>query len=79
MGSKGSLSLEKWDLLMSYVRHHPSNEELSQADYQAKQEGKLQPAKLLVGGNFYFRNSDFVGNKYLPPGIIVEAEVYDNI
>jgi hypothetical protein len=75
---KSSLSPEKWESLMKYVRHHLTNEELSQAYYQAKEEGMLKPAKLLVGGNFYFRNSDFVGNKYLAPGIIVEAEVYDN-
>ncbi|WP_392530159.1 hypothetical protein [Nostoc sp. C117] len=75
---KSSLSPQNWESVMKYVRHHPSNEELSQAYYQAKQEGKLKPAKLLVGGDFYFRNSDFVGSKYLPPGITVEAEVYDN-
>ena len=32
-----------------------------------------------MGGDFYFRNSDFVGKKYLEPGIMLEAEVYDNI
>ncbi len=76
---KESLSQEKWELLMSYVHHHPTNEELSQAYYQAKQEGKLKRVKLLVGGNFYIRNSDFVGNKYLDSGITLEAEVYDSI
>ncbi|MCC5667808.1 hypothetical protein LC653_29000 [Nostoc sp. CHAB 5784] len=75
---KSSLSPQNWESVMNYVRHHLTNEELSQAYYQAKQEGKLKPAKLLVGGDFYFRNSDFVGSKYLEPGIIVEAEVYDN-
>ena len=76
---KESLSPEKWELLMSYVRNHPSNEELSQAYYQAIQSGRLKLAKLLVGGKFYIRNSDLVGNKYLPPGIMLEAEVYDDI
>ncbi|MDZ8190051.1 MAG: hypothetical protein RMX96_35100 [Nostoc sp. ChiSLP02] len=42
------LSSQKWGSLMSYVRHHPSNEELAKAYYQAKQEGKLKLAKLLV-------------------------------
>ena len=63
---------------MKYVRHYPTNEELSQAYYQGKKEGRLKPTQLLVGGNFYFRNLDFVGRKYLEPGIIIEAEVYDN-
>ncbi|QSJ18487.1 hypothetical protein JYQ62_06850 [Nostoc sp. UHCC 0702] len=75
---QASLSPEKWESLMRYVRHHLSSEELSQAYYQAKNEGKLKPAKLLIGGNFYFRNSDFVGSKYLAPGITVEAEVFDD-
>ncbi|MBD2303899.1 hypothetical protein [Nostoc sp. FACHB-190] len=75
---KERLSPEKWESVMKYVRHHPSSEELQEAYYQAKQEGKLKPAKLLLGGNFYFRNSDFVGKKYLAPGITVEAEVYDD-
>ncbi|MCC5640800.1 hypothetical protein LC593_34230 [Nostoc sp. CHAB 5844] len=75
---KERLSPEKWELVMNYVRNHPTNEELSQAYYQGKKEGRLKPAKLLVGGDFYFRNSDFVGNKYLAPGITVEAEVYDD-
>jgi hypothetical protein len=64
---------------MNYVRNHPSNEELSQAYYQAKQSGRLKLAKLLVGGKFYIRNSDFLGDKYLSPGITLEAEVYDDI
>jgi hypothetical protein len=76
---KERLSPEKWKSVMKYVRYHPTNEELSLAYYQAKQEGKLKPAKLLLGGSFYFRNSDFVGKKYLEPGIIVEAEVYDDV
>lgn len=75
---KESLSPQNWEAVMNYVRHHPSSEELSQAYYQAKNEGKLKPAKLLVGGSFYFRNSDFVGKKYLEPGIMVEAQVYDD-
>ncbi|NDJ25693.1 hypothetical protein GS682_29695 [Nostoc sp. B(2019)] len=77
-GLKETLSPEKWESVMNYVRNHLTNEELSQAYYQAKNEGRLKLAKLLVGGEFYFRNSDFVGNKYLEPGITVEAEVYDN-
>lgn len=76
---KESLSPEKWELLMSYVRNHPTSEELSQAYYQAQQEGRLKFVKLLVGGDFYIRNSDFLGNKYLPPGITLEAEVYDDV
>ncbi|WP_461925199.1 hypothetical protein [Nostoc sp.] len=72
------LSTSAGHQVMKYVRHHPTNEELSLAYYQAKNEGKLKPAKLLVGGDFYFRNSDFVGSKYLAPGITLEAEVYDN-
>lgn len=75
---KQRLSPQNWESVMKYVRNHPTNEELYLAYYQAKQEGKLKPAKLLVGGDFYFRNSDFVGSKYLAPGITVEAEVYDN-
>lgn len=75
---KERLSPEKWESLMKYVCQHPTDEELRQAYYQAKHQGKLKPAKLLVGGDFYFRNSDFVGKKYLEPGIIVEAELYDN-
>ncbi|MBD2492673.1 hypothetical protein [Aulosira sp. FACHB-615] len=75
---KERLSPEKWESLMSYVRHHPTDEELTQAYYQAKRQGRLKPAKLLVGGDFYFRNSDFVGKKYLEPGIVLEAELYDN-
>jgi len=74
-----SLSQEKWELLMSYVRHHYTSEELSQVYYKAKQEGRLKSVKLLVGGDFYIRNSDFLGRKYLPPGIMLEAEVYDDI
>ena len=50
---KESLSPEKWGLLMSYVRNHPTSEELSQAYSQAKQEGRLKLVKLLVGGKFY--------------------------
>jgi hypothetical protein len=76
---KESLSPQNWEAVMKYVRHHLTSEEISQAYYQAKHEGKLKPAKLLVGGDFYFRNSDFVGSKYLAPGITVEAEVYDDI
>ncbi|MHC5755235.1 MAG: hypothetical protein ACYTXF_32240 [Nostoc sp.] len=75
---KERLSPQNWEAVMKYVRHHLTNEELYLAYYQAKNEGKLKPAKLLVGGDFYFRNSDFVGRKYLAPGITVEAEVYDN-
>lgn len=75
---KERLSPQNWEAVMKYVRHHLTNEEISQPYYQAKNEGKLKPTKLLVGGDFYFRNSDFVGSKYLAPGITVEAEVYDN-
>ncbi|WP_375449259.1 hypothetical protein [uncultured Nostoc sp.] len=64
---KERLSPQNWEAVMKYVRHHLTNEEISQAYYQAKNEGKLKPAKLLVGGDFYFRNSDFVGRKYLAP------------
>ncbi len=74
-----SLSQEKWELLMSYVHHHHTSKELSQAYYQAKQEGRLKSVKLLVGGDFYIRNSDFIGIRYLTPGIMLEAEVYDDI
>ncbi|MFW9259300.1 hypothetical protein [Nostoc sp. CALU 546] len=76
---KERLSPQKWKALMSYVRHHPSNEQLTQAYYQAKQEGKLKLAKLLVPKIFYLRNSDFVGKKYCEAGAIVEAEEYENV
>lgn len=46
---KERLSPQNWEAVMKYVRHHLTNEEISQAYYQAKQEGKLKPAKLLVG------------------------------
>ena len=74
-----SLSQEKWELMMSYVHHDLTSKELSQVYYQAKQEGRLKSVKLLVGGDFYIRNSDFIGIKYLTPGIMLEAEVYDDI
>ena len=57
----------------------PRSEELKSNYYKAKQDGKLKLVKLLVGGDFYIRNSDFLGNKYLSPGTILEAEVYDNV
>ncbi len=76
---KSRLSPKKWELLMSYVQHHPTNEELEKAYYQAKESGRLKPVKLLVGGDFYIRNSDFLGRKYLTPGVTLEAEVYDDI
>ena len=73
------LSPENWESVMKYVRHHPTNSELETAYYEAKQEGRLKPAKLLVGGRFYIRNSDFVDHIYLPEGTMLEAEVYDDI
>ncbi|MEO1432941.1 MAG: hypothetical protein AAFV71_28525 [Cyanobacteria bacterium J06633_8] len=76
---KERLSPDKWELLMSYVRNYQSSEELKSNYYKAKQDGKLKLVKLLVGGDFYIRNSDFLGNKYLSPGTILEAEVYDNV
>ena len=73
------LSPENWESVMKYVRHHPTNSELETAYNEAKQSGRLKPVKLLVGGDFYLRNSDFLGNKYLPAGTMLEAEIYDGI
>ncbi|MDJ0677873.1 MAG: hypothetical protein QNJ36_21235 [Calothrix sp. MO_167.B42] len=73
------LSPENWESVMKYVRHHPTNSELETAYHEAKREGRLKPAKLLVGGKFYLRNSDFLGNKYVPEGTMLEAEIYDDI
>ncbi len=73
------LSPENWESVMKYVRHHPTNSELETAYHEAKQSGRLKPVKLLVGGDFYLRNSDFLGNKYLPAGTMLEAEIYDGI
>ncbi len=75
---KKNLSSERWELFLKFLRHNFTNEQLSQIYYQAKKEGKLKPAKLLVGGDFHLKNSDFLGSKYFPPGITLEAEVYDN-
>ena len=37
----------------------------------------MKQARLKTGGKFHFRNSDFIGDKFLTVGTIVEAEVYD--
>lgn len=72
------LTPESWETIMYYVKNHLTSDELSQMYNKAKKEGKLKLVKLLVAGDFYFRNSDFVGKKYLSSGITLEAEVYDN-
>jgi hypothetical protein len=72
------LGKEKYNILIEkLVLKCPASSELSQAYYQAKASNKLKQARLKIGGEFHFRNSDFIGEKVLGVGTIVEAEVYD--
>ena len=72
------LGKEKYNILMEkLVLKCPASSELSQAYYQAKASNRLKQARLKIGGKFHFRNSNFIGEKLLTIGTIVEAEVYD--
>lgn len=72
------LGKEKYNTLIEKLVYKcPASSELSQAYYQAKASNRLKQARLKIGGKFHFRNSDFIGDKFLTVGTIVEAEVYD--
>lgn len=72
------LGEEKYNMFMEkFVNKVTSSDELSQAYYQAKVSGRLKQAKLTIGGQFHFSNSDFFGRKYLKVGTILEVEEYD--
>lgn len=74
---KTKLGQEKWHFFMEKLNDCPTTEELFQAYQQAKANGKLRLAKLRFDADFYIRNSDFLGEKSLPAGSLIEVEVYD--
>ncbi|MBD2604035.1 hypothetical protein H6G81_05705 [Scytonema hofmannii FACHB-248] len=72
------LGEEKYNMLIEkLVKKVTSSSELSQAYYSAKASGRLKQAKLKIEGEFHIINSEFIGNKFLEVGTILEAEVYD--
>ncbi|GET37012.1 hypothetical protein [Microseira wollei] len=75
---KARLGSKRWDFLQDFVKNLPSEAELLESYQQVKAKGLLKTAKLRFDADVYVENLDFVGDKTLKAGTIVEVEWCDD-